>query len=215
MSWSKISRVIGISRSALRQRRLELGLTNDRYDDITDEELDRVLLRYLSDQPAIGESMIAGHLVDQGIHVQRWRWRASVGRVNGAASGLRRALQVTRVPYSVPGPLSLVHIDGHLKLKRWGFVIHGGIDGYSRMIFYLRCCNFNTAGAVLNCFMEGCEEHGVPSRVRSDRGRENYLVRDYMLEARGHRRGSILMGRSVHNQRIERYLLFSNFLGSG
>ena len=31
-----------------------------------------------------------------------------------------------------------MHIDGNHKLIRWGFVIHGGIDGFSRKIMYLR-----------------------------------------------------------------------------
>ena len=29
--------------------------------------------------------------------------------------------------------------DGQHKLVRWGFVTHGGIDGYSRLVVYLHC----------------------------------------------------------------------------
>ena len=32
---------------------------------------------------------------------------------------------------------SLWHIDGHHSLIRWHVVVHGGIDGFSRMITYL------------------------------------------------------------------------------
>ena len=44
----------------------------------------------------------------------------------------------------------------------------------------------------------------MPSRVRSDQGRENVSVADFMIEHLGAGRGSMLTGKSTHNQRIER-----------
>ena len=40
--------------------------------------------------------------------------------------------------------------------------------------------------------------------MRTDRGGENVLIGEYMLQQRGTDRSSIIMGRSVHNQQIER-----------
>ena len=37
-------------------------------------------------------------------------------------------------------------------LFRWRFVIHGAIDGYSRMIVYLQCNANNCAATVLTLF---------------------------------------------------------------
>ena len=83
-------------------------------------------------------------------------------------------------------------------------VIHGGIDGFSRLIVYLHCSNNKRASTVEQLFTDAVRRHGLPSRVRSDRGGENELVSVYMLSRRGLDRGSMLAGRSVHNQRIER-----------
>lgn len=44
----------------------------------------------------------------------------------------------------------------------------------------------------------------LPSRVRSDKGMENVLIDDYMIEKRGSGRGRMITGKSTHNQRIER-----------
>ena len=103
-------------------------------------------------------------------------------------------------------PNSLWHIDGHHKLIRWRVVIHGGIDGYSRLPVCLRASTNNLADTVLLCFLDAVRRHGLPSRVRCDRGGENVRVSEFMLNhpERGPGRRRCITGRSVHNQRIER-----------
>lgn len=100
--------------------------------------------------------------------------------------------------------LSFFPLDGNHKLIRWKFVVHGGIDGYSRMIVYLHCSTNNRASTVYDLFLKAIESYGLPSRVRSDQGGENTLVARHMLEHRGNNRASMITGSSVHNQRIER-----------
>lgn len=79
----------------------------------------------------------------------------------------------------------------------------GGIDGYSRLVTYLKCSDNNCASIVLVYFRQAVESHGLPSRIRCDFGVENVDIAYFMLTARGTGRGSVLSGSSTHNQCIE------------
>lgn len=79
--------------------------------------------------------------------------------------------------------------------------MHGGIDGFSRLIVYLTATNNNRAQTVLESFMTAVQHYGIPSRVRSDKGGENILVARFMVAHCGLNRRSHIAGRSVHNQR--------------
>ena len=85
-------------------------------------------------------------------------------------------------------------------------VVRAGIDGYSRMIVYLTASDNNRSSTVLELFSSPVKNYGLPSRVRCDKGVENVQVSEYMLQhpLRGPGRGSVLVGRSVHNQIVER-----------
>lgn len=90
-------------------------------------------------------------------------------------------------------------------------VIHGGIDGYSRVVPYLRMAPDNKALTAFGAF-QGVERYGLPLRVRSDHGGENELIAEYMIRNRGSGQGSMITGRSVHNQLIERCFHLSELL---
>lgn len=135
------------------------------------------------------------------IVVQRSRLRQSIHELSGS---LPLSQPIQRRTYSVGGPNALWHLDGNHKLIRWRLVIHGGTDGYSRLITYLKCSNNNRSDTVLDNFVLATQVFGIPSRVRTDKGGENVKVWDFMEQNRGSSRNSYITGSSVHNTRIER-----------
>lgn len=56
----------------------------------------------------------------------------------------------------------------------------------------------------MQLFQSAVDLFGLPQRVRGDAGSENIDIARFMIENRGPNRGSFMVGRSVHNQRIER-----------
>lgn len=54
---------------------------------------------------------------------------------------------------------------------------HGCINGFSRFIIYLHCATNNYADTVLDLFLGGTTEYGLPFRVRVDHGGENMFCR--------------------------------------
>ena len=61
-------------------------------------------------------------------------------------------------------------LDSHHKLSRWKFFTRGGIDGYSRLIVYLKCFSGVKSILVYQSFLEATRKYHLPSRVRSDQG---------------------------------------------
>jgi len=179
--------------------------------------------------PNTGFKRMQGYLMSQGLkvlvmHIRRVMWEVDP---NGVYGRLSQSRVIIRRKYFVPFSNSMWHIDTHLKLKRsdiildcsnilnktvaivnqdldyrWGIVIRGGIDGKSRTCVYLEAGTNNSANSNLESFLKGVDKYGIPYRCRSDKGGENVLVAQYMLENRGTGRSSHICGRSVHNQRL-------------
>ena len=61
------------------------------------------------------------------------------------------------------GANSVWHIDGNHKMIRWRIVVYGGIDGYSRLIAFLKCHTDNKSTSVLSAFRSGVDKYGLPS----------------------------------------------------
>lgn len=72
------------------------------------------------------------------------------------------------------------------------------------MVVYCQCSANNRSNTVYDLFLGAVRKYGLPSRIRCDEGGENIKVATHMLRHRGEHRRSVLVGSSVHNQRIER-----------
>ena len=113
--------------------------------------------------------------------------------------------------YTVPGPNYLWHIDGYDKIKRFGFAIHGCIDGFSKKLLWLKVANTNNDPRVIaHYYLETVlKRMYLPTLIRADKGTENSLVEnlqqclryDHDDEYAGEK--SFLIGKSTANQRIE------------
>lgn len=104
---------------------------------------------------------------------------------------------------NVPCPNFIWHIDGNHKLIRWKLVVHAAMDGYSRMVTFLRCSDNNKAESVQDLFSTAVTQFGRPLHIRTDLGTENAQIWADMYQNRGE--PAVLTGSSVHNQRIERF----------
>ena len=174
------------------------------YADISDEELMSTVTEIIQKTPYAGESYISGALRAKGVFVQRCRIRAILRHADPIGRALRRSTAIQRRCYNVKAPNHLWHIDGNHKIVAWRFVIHGCIDGYSRAVIYLKCATNNLASTVLDFFVQGVRDFGLPLRVRGDHGGENVDVAQYMVHNRGENRGSFIAGRGLNNVGIER-----------
>ena len=142
----------------------EYGILSHKFSDIDDAELDDMVRGIITLFPNCGEKTVSGRLRSNGVRILRGKVRESMRRVDpsGLATHCRNVLH--RHVYEVSSSNALWHVDGYHKLMRWHFVIHGGIDGFSRLITYLKVATNNLADTVLGAFLCATDEYGLPSR---------------------------------------------------
>ena len=181
----------------------DYGLQNlAKFSDISDQQVEEIITNYISGHGSNeGEVYLRGHFRTLGYNIQRKQIRESLNRVDPRNTALRWGALVSRRKYFVPWPNSLWHMDGYHPLIRWGFVIHGCVDGYSRRINFLHCSTNNLATTVLSLFEDAIQRDGGlwPSPIRVDHGVENVAVCDAMVAMRGEGRGSFIAGSSCRN----------------
>ena len=126
-----------VHRTTLWRRLKSENILFQRFSTISDAELVIVMKDITFYHPHTGVNMMIGHLKSRGLSVQHRRVRKLLREMDPSSSVVRWGLTAVRRKYSVPGPNSLWHIDGHHALIGWKIVTLGGIDGFSRLIVYL------------------------------------------------------------------------------
>ena len=146
---TKIAKILGISRKTLYNKISQFPRQDQihfkTYTDISDGDLDAKIKSIKQVHPNDGEVMMTGQLLSLGVRVPRSRLRASIHRVDPQGTAERRSIAIQRCTYHVKHANDVWHVDGNHKLIRWRFVVHGGIDGYSRTVTFLKCSTNNLA----------------------------------------------------------------------
>ncbi|RXN38427.1 hypothetical protein ROHU_001117 [Labeo rohita] len=171
-STKQMAEILGVSKRTVKRRLRKYNISlRDRYSNLSDSDLDNLVREVVQGNDELGAEAVRARLAGQGIVVQRCRVRQSLIRTNpiGAAQRVTTRRLHRRI-YEVAGPNSLWHLDGNHKLIRWRIVIHGGIDGYSRLVVFLKASDNNRSNTVFDSFVDAIGKHGLPSRVRCDNG---------------------------------------------
>ena len=139
------------------------------FSEVSDDLLDENLKNLCEQFPNCGERFLNEMLrQEKGIVIQRSRVRESLYRID--ADDVLKGEE--RMGYTEEFIMLMAQIIFgiwiHHKLIRWYFVVIGTIDGFSRLPAVLDCTTNNKALTVLDSFVKGVEEYGLPLRVRSD-----------------------------------------------
>ena len=133
---TKLARVLGVHRNTLKKKMDAAGIRSG-YSAIEDQDLDAIVAAYKTKKPSTGFRYVLGHLRTTGIRIQKQRVLDSLNRVDRVGRFIRRRAAIRRRKYINSRPNALWHCDGHHKLIKYGFVIHGFIDGHCRTVCHL------------------------------------------------------------------------------
>jgi hypothetical protein len=133
-----LAKVLGIHRHTLWYY-LKLNNVDYSFSVLSNADLDTLVKSFRSARPDLGLRTLIGFLRSHHLRIQKRRVVGAIHRVDGIGSVLQHQTTIRHRKYKVACPNALWHMDGHHKLILWGIVIHGFIDGYSRLVCQLIC----------------------------------------------------------------------------
>ena len=191
----------GISRRALQNRRSNNLVTREAIQS----ELD-------GSGQGLGYRRLHRILLTKGIVCRREDVRSILLELDPEGVNLRKNRRLHRRRYVTRGPNYVWHIDGHDKLKPYGFSIHGCIDGFSRKLIWLEVGPTNKLPDVIAQFyLDAVSTFGCPQLVKAHDGTEHALIEPIHIALRmidsdeNTTLNSFSITTSPRNQRIEAY----------
>ena len=120
----QIADILGVSVRTVRRRMSVYDLSvRELYSQLTDQQLDEIVMEVQNQFPTCGNRQMQGHLLARGLRVQQHRIRESQRRIDPCGSIMRRLRAINRRQYRVNGPGALWHIDGNHKLIRYCVIL--------------------------------------------------------------------------------------------
>jgi hypothetical protein len=117
-SVKQLSKMYLVSEMTIRRRIVSFGMTNWKYDNIDNMDLENAMYDIKETHPDIGEKMMDSFLRAQHIRVRRKQLREAMHHIDAAGIDQRRRRGLHRRQYCVPNANALWHIDGNHKLIR-------------------------------------------------------------------------------------------------
>ena len=121
---------IKMSMSTLKQRLKMFGLQRN-HQEVNMNEVMEIMRRELSQSGCLFGYRTMWHIlrIKYGILVPRNLVQIRLKGPDPQGSQDRRRHRLKRRVYNVPGPSYWWHVDGYDKIKRYGFPVHGAVDG--------------------------------------------------------------------------------------
>ena len=141
-------------------------------------------------------------MVRYGISLSKKDVRKTLENIDSDGVKIRRNKVIRRIIYHTNGPGYIYHIDGNDKLKRWGFPIHGCIDGFSCKVMWLVVSTTNNDPLFVgNLYLECIKQYKiVPKLLGMDAETENIYCQDFTGGVE-----NFLNASSTRNQRREAF----------
>jgi AraC-like DNA-binding protein len=104
---SDVAKLLSVSERTLHRRMQQYNISKLKFSDCSDDELDVSVASVSLEFPFCGESFLGQILRTRGIHVQRYRLRESLHRVDNKGVNERKKGRLKRRVYNVQGECTM------------------------------------------------------------------------------------------------------------